>query len=147
MFYVLAHELAKEQRQNFGDDITAVLRLARKRKFVAAEEKCIVEESELHRYLRRLMENDVQRSVSVKFYVCTFRLVFLWCWMHLVSVLAVCVGCRISTRASFDYCIYSHYSSKSRATLDRFLPQKSGGRFVWVKSYLASRRAVNKQRL
>jgi len=57
-----AHELAKEQRQNYGDDITAVLRLARKRKFMAVEEKCIVEENELHRYLWRLMESDVQRS-------------------------------------------------------------------------------------
>jgi len=62
---ISAHELAKDQRQNFGDDITAVLRLARKRKFMAAEEKCIVEENELHRYLRRLMETDLQRSASV----------------------------------------------------------------------------------
>jgi len=65
---ISAHELAKEQRQNFGDDITAVLRLARKRKFMAAEEKCIVEENELHRYLRRLMESDIQRSSLLTFY-------------------------------------------------------------------------------
>ena len=64
---VSAHELAKDQRQNFGDDITAVLRLARKRKFVAAEEKCIIEENELHRYLRRLMDSDIQRSSSITF--------------------------------------------------------------------------------
>jgi len=64
---VSAHELAKDQRQNFGDDITAVLRLARKRKFMAAEEKCIVEESELHKYLQRLMESDIQRSQSVAY--------------------------------------------------------------------------------
>ena len=66
---VSAHELAKDQRQNFGDDITAILRLARKRKFMAAEEKCIVEENELHRYLRRLMESDVQRSSFLTFYL------------------------------------------------------------------------------
>ena len=59
---ISAHELAKEQRQNYGDDITAVLRVARKRKFMAAEEKCIVEENELHRYLRRLMDSDIQTS-------------------------------------------------------------------------------------
>ena len=70
---ISAHELARDQRQNFGDDITAVLRLARKRKFMAAEEKCIVEENELHRYLRRLMESDIQRSVlkSHRFVVCS----------------------------------------------------------------------------
>ena len=62
---ILAHEIAKDQRQNFGDDITAVLRLARKRKFMAAEEKCIVEENELLRYLRRLMESDVERLLDI----------------------------------------------------------------------------------
>jgi len=69
-----AHELAKEQRQNFGDDITAVLRLARKRKFVAAEEKRIVEENELHRYLRRLMESDLQRSLISSRVLCSISL-------------------------------------------------------------------------
>jgi len=62
---ILAHEIAKDQRQNFGDDITAVLRLARKRKFMAAEEKCIVEENELLRYIRRLMESDVERLLDI----------------------------------------------------------------------------------
>lgn len=69
---ISAHELAKEQRQNYGDDITAVLRLARKRKFMAAEEKCIVEENELHRYLRRLMDSDIERSSSVIFCLLLF---------------------------------------------------------------------------
>jgi len=62
---ISAHELAKDQRLNFGDDITAVLRLARKRKFMAAEEKSIVEENELLRYFRRLMESDVQRLLLI----------------------------------------------------------------------------------
>jgi STIP1 family protein 1 len=57
-----AYELAKDQRQNFGDDITAVLRLARKKKFTAAEERCIVEETELHSYLKNLMEAELQRN-------------------------------------------------------------------------------------
>ena len=32
---------------------------------MAAEEKCIVEENELLRYLRRLMESDVERLLDI----------------------------------------------------------------------------------
>ena len=62
-FRFVANDLAKNQRQNFGDDITFVLRLARKKKWMAAEEKCVYAETELHSYLNRLIEEDMNKYV------------------------------------------------------------------------------------
>lgn len=48
-----ACDLAKEQKRNFGDDIATQLRLARKRRYTAQEEKRICKEIELQTYLNR----------------------------------------------------------------------------------------------
>lgn len=48
-----AHDLAKEQRLNFGDDIASQLRLARKKRFTLQEEKRICQEIELQSYLNK----------------------------------------------------------------------------------------------
>ena len=42
-----AHDLAKEQRMNFGDDIASQIRLARKKRWNMQEEKRIAQEIEL----------------------------------------------------------------------------------------------------
>ena len=49
----IACDLAKEQKRNFGDDIACQLRLARKRRFSAHEERRICKEIELQTYLNR----------------------------------------------------------------------------------------------
>lgn len=54
-----AHDLAREQKRNFGDDIAAQLRLARKKRWNMQEEKRICQEIELHAYLKGLIERDV----------------------------------------------------------------------------------------
>ncbi|VDK52050.1 unnamed protein product [Cylicostephanus goldi] len=48
-----AKELASTQKMNFGDEIHAQMRLARREKFRMEEEKRIKEEGELQAYLRR----------------------------------------------------------------------------------------------
>lgn len=42
-----AHDLAKEQKVNYGDDLACMIRVARKRRFNVAEEKRISQEIEL----------------------------------------------------------------------------------------------------
>lgn len=54
-----AHDLAREQKRNFGDDIASQLRLARKKRWNVQEEKRICQEIELHSYLKELIEKDV----------------------------------------------------------------------------------------
>ena len=49
------------QKLNFGDDIAAVLRLAKKRKWEKAEQERIQQEIELQAYLNRLIDNDKQK--------------------------------------------------------------------------------------
>ena len=46
-FILLAQDLAKEQKVNYGDDIACLIRLARKKRFNVAEEKRINQEIEL----------------------------------------------------------------------------------------------------
>ena len=46
-FDISAHEVAIEQKMNFGDDITSQLRLAKKCYFNQQENKRIKEESDL----------------------------------------------------------------------------------------------------
>lgn len=48
-----AHDLAREQKLNFGDDIASQLRLARKKRWNIQEEKRICQEIELQSYLNR----------------------------------------------------------------------------------------------
>lgn len=57
-----ASDLAREQQLNFGDDITGLLRIARKHKWMTAEEKCIREERELKSCLTKLLEGEKARQ-------------------------------------------------------------------------------------
>ncbi|CAH1954275.1 unnamed protein product [Acanthoscelides obtectus] len=59
-----AVDLAKEQKLNFGDDIAAQLRAARKKRFSVQEEKRITQEIELHSYLNRLIEKDKESQIA-----------------------------------------------------------------------------------
>jgi len=59
--FCLANDLAREQRLNFGDDITGLLRVARKHKWLTAEEKCMHEEKELQSCLTKLIEDEKER--------------------------------------------------------------------------------------
>lgn len=59
-----AHDLAKEQKRNFGDDIASQLRIARKKRFGVQEEKRICQEIELQSYLNRLMREDMENRVA-----------------------------------------------------------------------------------
>ncbi|XP_055388180.1 E3 ubiquitin-protein ligase CHIP [Condylostylus longicornis] len=59
-----AFDLAKEQKQNFGDDITAQLRLARKKRWNVLEEKRICQEIELQSYLNRLIKEDMENRIA-----------------------------------------------------------------------------------
>ncbi|KAJ8319117.1 hypothetical protein KUTeg_004208 [Tegillarca granosa] len=57
-----AHDLAKEQKLVFGDDITSALRMAKKKRFNAIEEKRIQQEIELQSYLNKLIREDKARQ-------------------------------------------------------------------------------------
>lgn len=48
-----AHDLGKEQKKNFGDDIALQLRIARKKRFGIQEEKRMCQEIELQSYINR----------------------------------------------------------------------------------------------
>jgi len=62
-YFYAALDLAKEQNLNFGDDITAALRRAKRKRWNAIEEKRIQEEIELQSYLNRLILADKERFV------------------------------------------------------------------------------------
>ncbi|XP_049869318.1 E3 ubiquitin-protein ligase CHIP isoform X2 [Pectinophora gossypiella] len=59
-----ANDLAREQKLNFGDDIAAQIRLARKKRWNVQEEKRIAQEIELQSYLNRLIIEDTQRRIE-----------------------------------------------------------------------------------
>ncbi|KRT82692.1 Anaphase-promoting complex subunit 3 protein [Oryctes borbonicus] len=59
-----ALDLAKEQKLNFGDDIAAQLRMARKKRFSLMEEKRIAQEIELQTYLNKLITDDRERQLK-----------------------------------------------------------------------------------
>lgn len=50
---IVANDLAREQKLNFGDDIAAQIRVARKKRWNVQEEKRISQEIELQTYLNR----------------------------------------------------------------------------------------------
>ncbi|KAH9502472.1 STIP1 y and U box-containing protein 1 [Bulinus truncatus] len=60
----MAHDLAKEQKLNFGDDITNTLRIAKKRRWNSIEEKRIQQEIELQTFLNRLIKEDRDRKIE-----------------------------------------------------------------------------------
>ncbi|KAL2717500.1 E3 ubiquitin-protein ligase CHIP [Vespula squamosa] len=59
----IAVDLAKEQKLNYGDDITSVLRQARKRRFQLREEQRIIQDIELQTYLNQLLAEDAERKL------------------------------------------------------------------------------------
>jgi len=58
-----AFEIAKNQKMLFGDEISNVLRVARREKFRCEEEKRIQEEIELQSYLKRLIAEDKEKQL------------------------------------------------------------------------------------
>lgn len=59
-----AVDLAKEQKLNYGDDMTSILRQARKRLFQLSEEQRIAQDIELQSYLNQLIVEDAERSLA-----------------------------------------------------------------------------------
>ncbi|CAL7936027.1 unnamed protein product [Xylocopa violacea] len=60
-----AVDLAKEQKLNYGDDMTSILRQARKRRFQLREEQRIAQDIELQSYLNQLIVEDAERNLAV----------------------------------------------------------------------------------
>lgn len=69
MDFVKAVDLAKEQKLNFGDDITAQLRIARKKRWNVQEEKRIAQEIELQSYLNKCVSASFVRLTFHIFYI------------------------------------------------------------------------------
>eukprot|EP00112_Aurelia_sp_Birch-Aquarium-sp1_P000557 Seg1053.9 transcript_id=Seg1053.9/GoldUCD/mRNA.D3Y31 product="STIP1-like and U box-containing protein 1" protein_id=Seg1053.9/GoldUCD/D3Y31 len=59
-----ALDLAKDMKMNFGDDIASGIRLAKKKRWSAFEEKRIAQEIELQSYLNRLIMEDRDRRIE-----------------------------------------------------------------------------------
>ncbi|KAK3089989.1 hypothetical protein FSP39_008263 [Pinctada imbricata] len=59
-----AHDLSKDQKLNFGDEITGALRLAKKKRWLTSENKRIQEEIDLQSYLNQLIVADKERLVE-----------------------------------------------------------------------------------
>ncbi|XP_033098598.1 E3 ubiquitin-protein ligase CHIP-like isoform X3 [Anneissia japonica] len=60
-----ACDLAKDQKLNYGDDITSALRCAKKKRWNFLEEKRIQQDIELQSYLNRLMIEDKDRKLKL----------------------------------------------------------------------------------
>ena len=61
MLVFSAYGLSKDQKLNFGDEVTAVLRQARKRKWSMAEGIRIQQEIALQSYVTKLINEDRDR--------------------------------------------------------------------------------------
>lgn len=61
---VKAHDLAKDQKLNFGDEVTGALRQAKKRRWNMIEEKRIQQEITLQSYLNKLVNEDRERRIE-----------------------------------------------------------------------------------
>lgn len=59
-----AVDLAKEQKLNYGDDMTSTLRQARKRRFQQREEQRIAQDIELQTYLNQLIIKDAEEKLE-----------------------------------------------------------------------------------
>jgi len=59
-----AHELSKELNENYGDEITRTIRNVKRRRWNFIEESRVQQETELHKYLNRLMLDDKQKQIS-----------------------------------------------------------------------------------
>nr|XP_031831770.1 STIP1 homology and U box-containing protein 1 isoform X2 [Nomia melanderi] len=62
--HLFAVDLAKEQKLNYGDEMTSILRQARKRCFQLREEQRIAQDIELQSYLNQLIVEDAERSIA-----------------------------------------------------------------------------------
>lgn len=60
-----AHELAKERKMNFGDDIAYQIRLVKRLRWTKSEDDNSRFEDELHNYLNGLIELDKQRRLNL----------------------------------------------------------------------------------
>lgn len=60
----IANDIAFSQKMKFGDDITNMLRQARREKFKIEEEKRLNQEIELQTYLNQLVDRDIEREVA-----------------------------------------------------------------------------------
>jgi STIP1 family protein 1 len=56
-------DLAKEQKLNYGDEMTSILRQARKKRFQIKEEQRINQEIELQSYLNELITLDAEKNL------------------------------------------------------------------------------------
>lgn len=62
--FLLACDLAKEQKRNFGDDIALQLRAARKKRWNVQEERRICQEIQLQTYLNKLINEDMENRIA-----------------------------------------------------------------------------------
>uniref|UniRef100_A0A5K3EI78 E3 ubiquitin-protein ligase CHIP n=1 Tax=Mesocestoides corti TaxID=53468 RepID=A0A5K3EI78_MESCO len=63
----IAHSLALENHKNFGDDIAASIRLAKRKRVEQLDEKRRQEEIELQTYLNKLIVEDGERKLKALF--------------------------------------------------------------------------------
>lgn len=59
-----SHELTKEMKENYGDEITRTIRNVKRRRWIYLDEKRMKQEIKLQAYLNRLMLEDKQRQIS-----------------------------------------------------------------------------------
>ena len=64
---LLAFDLAKDQNLNFGDQIAAQLRAARRKRFQFHEERRVNQEILLQSHLNELIDKEKKEKVSRKF--------------------------------------------------------------------------------
>jgi len=58
-----ASDLARENKQHFGDDIAMATRIAKRKRWNALEEKRISEEIELQSYMNKLLREEMERQL------------------------------------------------------------------------------------
>ncbi|RDD42571.1 STIP1 homology and U box-containing protein 1 [Trichoplax sp. H2] len=59
-----AFQLARQQKFNVGDDITNILRMAKRKRWNELEQKRIRAQSDLYAYLKKLMFDDKERKIK-----------------------------------------------------------------------------------
>lgn len=59
-----ASDLARDNKQHFGDDIAAATRIAKRKRWNALEEKRIAEEIELQTYMNKLLREEMERQLQ-----------------------------------------------------------------------------------
>lgn len=59
-----AHELTKELKENYGDEITKTIRNVKRRRWQYLDDKRMKQEIELQTYLNRLMIEDKQKQIA-----------------------------------------------------------------------------------